>query len=358
MNYLKKSNLLREPKRYRLPNDYRIEFLLEEYGYDYFLPKTLFYQLIQASVNNIAIVNKSNVKDDFDRLNVKLLKTIPYHIYNGSPVEKAIQILQDLSGGVDFRLFEGRMPCIGKSNNCKNKLEDLEDCNLQLAIKTNFKDYKVDSDALEKLYKYLDFIKDSFSDFESIKKSEVRDKIQMSSYGQILGSNITELAKPDFNIKLVRKKLDIKKYKTTTTKEDKKIILIIDSSGSMNSSISQIFSTVYFLYSKKIVLDLYLINASSTEAKLGLTPEQLFDFFRYKFMFTCGHYEDFSRDIHRIISTYKNMPKEVIIITDGAEGVKPKKLENTKITILNTSKYNKECDEFSKINKGKYLILK
>lgn len=358
MNYLKKSNLLREPKRYTWPNNYRIEFLLEEYGYDYFLPKTLFYQLIQACVDNRAIVNKSNVKDEFDELNVKLLKTIPYHIYNGSPVEKAIQILQDLSGGVDFRLFEARMSCIGKSDNCKNKLEDLEDCNLQIAIKANFKDFKLNSKELEIIYKYLDFLKVNFVSFNNKKIEEVRDLQHISSYGQLIKVNSTELAKPDFKIKLARKKLTVNKYSKITKNKDKKIVLIIDSSGSMNSSIAQIFSTVYFLYSKKIILDLYLINASNTDAMLDLTPEQLFDFFKSGFVFTCGHYRDFSKNIHDIIKTYKDTPKEVIIITDGAESVTPIKLKNTKITILNTIEENSNCKKFSKLNGGEYFILK
>lgn len=355
--YLNYSNLIWPVTKYKLPNDSRIEFLLEEYGYDNYLPYTLFYQLIVCSRVGDVWVKTHNILTEFDEMNIELLKSIPYHIYEGSPVEKAIQILQDLSDGVNFRAFE-RKELFLKDNadNQLDTIEDIEDENIRNAVvKFLFnKNLRVE---IPKIFKNLRLI--DFTLGTSNKEKEIINRTisNMTSYDQLLKIKPSAFCSPLFGPKFARKKFLVKRKVIDENKGSGKIVILIDNSYSMIKYASKVFSLLYYLYQKEIIVDIHLVNAKFPNSFYNLDKSDLYKSFMNGINFYTGKFSNFTKSIESQLEKYDDHPKEIVIMTDGAENLYTSFNVNSKVTLINVGEKNDQLENLCKLENSNYLSL-
>ena len=126
MNYLLSSRTQVHPN-YIMPDRTQIEYLLEECGYEYYLPESLLFDLINIYAYHILEEDMSGALKKVNEEQLEFFKSLPLNtIHIGTPAERAIYILIELSKEYNLRSFEGEGSVEEYEDNC-NLVEELDD---------------------------------------------------------------------------------------------------------------------------------------------------------------------------------------------------------------------------------------
>ena len=353
--YLVQSSLISPNLTYRIPDDVRIEYVLEEFGYDKFLPKTLLYCLLSAASYTELCDEHFTVTTVQDELIRELLLEVPYNIYEGSPLEKAVGAIVDLSETINFRKFEnGEGAFKERSDNAVHSIEDLEEEDLDI-VKSVYGNNN------EKSIKDFIIAIKNF-DFGAREAQETVTKFKrtrMKSYNQIAKINMSKFARPDFKCKFALQDFSIKHQEKNIEKVNRKLIMIRDASLSMKKYSGVLRGILSVIAKTDRELYLHTMFAGGSEMAYLADGENIHKYAKELQTFIPGYMTEFSLEVTRILSIYSKEDLEVIILTDGTESLS-KSLVKTKAKfhIVNVDVENTSLEFLTKRTKGKYFMLK
>jgi len=335
---------------YRTPTDADIQEAIEFCGYEYYLPRQIFLDLVALYSRHMMGENiKDYLKDKLDDKPIvkEFYTTLSYDYFMGStPLSKALFTLKELSKEVNFRSLEkGRDPSKLDGNYIKEPDETS-------SLIMSESETELEHEEQARLMKFIMDFKGSLP-MKIDNSSTSILKAKMKVYKDMFRVDKSYLVRPDFNFKLVNKRLIVDK-EFDKDEDDDILIYLEDASSSMSYGDNFVASKAiqklicddprtvhYYRFSNKI--ELYELKSFEEKIKVFSQEKQY-----YKTQ--C----DYIALIKMLNDKYSK--GDVIISTDG-EDVIPSTLNSPLTLYAVTHSRNNNLSMVCRRTGGKYLVI-
>lgn len=339
---------------YKEPSKEDIKRALERCGYEYYLPTNLLLDLIILSSyffidgsTEKALTYKVNPDNEFEVKKYEFYASLNLDLYPGlNPLEKAIFTLKGLSKIIDFRRFENRgLSFQRKVSNFKKELSEVE--------RIYFNEFDdINQHDLAQIVSLSMFLEDNIKVGNKKQESELTLQ-KMDKPTEFLRTAKTNLVKPDFKLKLLKRNLRVFKTQKPIS-EEKALIFLEDVTNSMTQNkgylISQAVKSL-LIQDNRIVHHYQFAGDYITYEKLEKKEDKIKKFTTPNTYF--DRRNNYTLLIDYINSQHKN--GNVLLASDGNDYVSYKPT-NLKYFYIGTV-HNQDMKNFIKQTRGKYLLL-
>lgn len=346
----------------KLPCKEEFESIIEECGYNYYIPWELLNDLTTLHICNglnqsIEELNKIPKyipagKENFYHMVQELYSKIDFSDYSGhTPAHKAIFTLKDLSKLIDFRKLDNLEENI--LSPIQNYVEILDESSNEIMVK---EDGKLDTEEIAKIVKLSCRIGASLPNKNTYNFNE-KNNLKMKSYSEVKKSRKSNMIRPDFKQNLAALKLFIPSKISKTFSEDALIYLedasssMVDNKGLIISKAIQLMilkdprTVHYYRYAGKY-LETHILNTVEDKIKCFSSPKV------YK-SYNC----DYSSLFDLMESTYER--GNIIISTDAVDYVSKNRKTNLTYNCIcaHTQYIDSDMRSFIINSGGKYLSI-
>lgn len=342
MNYLL-SNRTRIHPNYIIPDIIQIEYLLEECGYEYYLPKSLLFDLINIYTYHILEEDMSGALKKMKEEHLEFFNSLPLNtIHIGTPAERAIYMLIELSKEYNLRSFEEEGSVEEYEDNC-NLVEELDD--------RDEGDDQYSDEIMNKILLLCNKL-ETKCHFKT-SSSEEKDFERMKQYKDLMNVRKSELVRPDFEMKLANKSLTIEAGNETTV--DEVLIFIDDISASMIANEGYLVSKAIKRMLCNDVREIHYFKLGRiVELEKWFTREDKLAGYKDSFNYLNGSTDFTGLKKKLLLQNYTKA--EIIIFTDGEDVPNESSLPAGKITTFSLN-YNQKLANICKSTGGSFITL-
>jgi len=349
--------MIKQHPNYRFPSEESIALALEACGYEHFMPKQLFrdlinlyaYYYLDGNLDNVKYELPSISEVEFHLQKKEFLLSLPLDHFDGeNPLYKAINTLKGLVHTINFRSVESKKVEF-EEDDCTNYIEELDEIDQEI-----FKERPIDMDVIARVL----VLSAKFNlklPVQMTENLEYTESVRMKTYADVHKANKSDLVRPDFKYKFTNRSLVIQEQLSALEDDEEIIVYLEDASSSMldndGYSVSKAIQRLlckddrkvhYYRYVKGQV-EFYKLNTLEEKIEIFSTPKNY-----YKK--SCDYYELFN------LVTTKYKKGNIIISADGEEAV-PRSI-NTQLKFFCISRiFNLTMKNFVKRTGGKYIIV-
>ena len=344
MNYLL-SNRTQVHPNYIIPDIIQIKYLLEECGYEYYLPKSLLFDLINIFTYHILEENMSLAIKKVNEEQLSFFNSLPLEtIHIGTPAERAIYMLIELSKEYNLRTFEKKGTVREYEDNC-NLIEELDDRDV-------IADEENSAEVINKILSLCNKL-ETKCNFKA-SSSEEKELKRMKQYKDLMSVRKSEMVRPDFGMKLANKSLNIEVG--TDIIVDEVLIFVDDTSASMIKNGGYLVSKAIKRVLCNDVRDVHYYKlARSVKVEKWTSREEKIAGYQDSFTYLNSN-SDF-RGLRKELEQQNYNKAEIVMFTDGEDipntNTFPKGLT---ITVFSLN-YNQKLANICKSTGGSFITL-